>query len=280
MDTYVEDELSTPQKAEPMLDTEFERLIRQIQPASPNQSAVFVGGRGVGPPPPVQQVYDCRVKVNLLPSSLRVPHQPPDRIEAALKQVIEIGAILEELKPARTPVWERTREISPPGIETDLTSHRRESVEHKITKLFGILPLLFDSYRPTISVPETRIPYHISSNMDIFNKMAKSINSDPHPISSMSPSQLIVFFNTTSWFPDALQSFNRRVPHEHIPGPIFNPQLAHRLVRSFEETLAILQDFLGEDSKPEDTNCPRREWFQLWNDQFNPAVHLHTRYTD
>ncbi|KAI7946382.1 hypothetical protein MJO29_010909 [Puccinia striiformis f. sp. tritici] len=99
------------------------------------------------------------------PSSLRVPHQPPDRIEAALKQVIEIGAILEELKPARTPVWERTREISPPGIETDLTSHRRESVEHKITKLFGILPLLFDSYRPTISVPETRIPYHISSNM-------------------------------------------------------------------------------------------------------------------
>ncbi|KAH9456923.1 hypothetical protein Pst134EA_020831 [Puccinia striiformis f. sp. tritici] len=165
MDTYVEDELSTPQKAEPMLDTEFERLIRQIQPASPNQSAVFVGGRGVGPPPPVQQVYDCRVKVNLLPSSLRVPHQPPDRIEAALKQVIEIGAILEELKPARTPVWERTREISPPGIETDLTSHRRESVEHKITKLFGILPLLFDSYRPTISVPETRIPYHISSNM-------------------------------------------------------------------------------------------------------------------
>ncbi|POW07100.1 hypothetical protein PSTT_08494 [Puccinia striiformis] len=190
----------------------------------------------------------------VFPSSLRVPHQPPDRIEAALKQVIEIGAILEELKPARTPVWERTREISPPGIETDLTSHRRESVEHKITKLFGILPLLFDSYRPTISVPETRIPYHISSNM----------------FSSTQPAGFQMLYKVLT----------AASPHEHIPGPIFNPQLAHRLVRSFEETLAILQDFLGEDSKPEDTNCPRREWFQLWNDQFNPAVHLHTRYTD
>ncbi|KAH9444060.1 hypothetical protein MJO28_013601 [Puccinia striiformis f. sp. tritici] len=117
-----------------------------------------------------------------------------------------------------------------------------------------------------------------------FTKMAKSTNSEEHPISCMSADQQVALLEATRWFPNILDHFVHDIEIAHIPGPDFDDELAGDLKDSFEEPLDIVVGYLyskPNQAIPRAQHQPFREWYTMWNDEFELAVkRFHSAYAN